>query len=150
MVQVHVGQEKGEWPLLQLCDMLKWERKEENWCVSVVKYLLTESDHARWYNVWVLVVTHYRPCCTLSILDDPKLNIFYQVLLLSQWVCVHSTNYVLFHSFNFLVSMEQLAKRPSFVVGILVLMFEPSNVICKIILRWYIMRIIQLFLILGL
>lgn len=28
MVQVHVGQEKGEWPLLQLCDMLAEIRKE--------------------------------------------------------------------------------------------------------------------------
>ena len=86
MVQVHVGQEKGEWPLLQLCDMLAEMRREgrELMCVCSYKYLLTESDHARWYNVWVSVVTHYRPCCTLSILDDLKLNIFYQVLLLSQ------------------------------------------------------------------
>ena len=28
MVQVHVGQEKGEWPLWQLCDMLAEMRRE--------------------------------------------------------------------------------------------------------------------------
>ena len=28
MVQVHVGQKKSEWPLLQLCDLLAEMRKE--------------------------------------------------------------------------------------------------------------------------